>query len=82
MNVHHVHNEFLTLIERFGTMEIEDAIQHCRDIQLRYESKINQDEEHVGDCIKCASEHKQLEAWLTELLQLRREVAQYRGDTK
>lgn len=59
-------------------MTIEEAIQHCKDVEKekRYEctecTEV-QDYRSAEDCNECAEVHKQLAEWLIELKQ-RREV--------
>lgn len=67
-------------------MDIDEAIKHCREVAEEKENFINKIyvtfgedrplfEKEENECKKCAEEHRQLAAWLTELKQLREQMS-------
>ena len=48
-------------------MTLEQAIEHAREIAEEYEEYSKGSDYIADDCKECAKEHRQLEAWLTEL---------------
>ncbi len=57
-------------------MTLDEAIKHCKE--KAEESRKNEpifryaaDEKEADKCLKCAEEHEQLAAWLTELKELK-----------
>lgn len=74
-------------------MTLDEAIKHCKEKaeelrleaeQVRelgeYVSNLKQPyNEPVKACLKCAEEHEQLAEWLTELKELREEIALFKS---
>ena len=77
-------------------MTLDEAIKHCKEKaeelrleaeQVRelgeYVSNLKQPyNEPVNACLKCAEEHEQLAEWLTELKELREEIAFFKSGDK
>lgn len=56
-------------------MTLEEAIKHCEEVAEELEEEAVKgccdDTEIMNNCIKCASEHRQLAEWLKELKESR-----------
>lgn len=65
-------------------MTIDEAIKHCLEVAEEQEKEAEYHREwhenyYEKDCRECATEHRQLAEWLTELKQLKAIIAGY-GD--
>lgn len=51
-------------------MTIDEAIKHSEEVAERYERmEDSQDDKLKEECLQCASDHRQLAAWLRDLRQ-------------
>lgn len=64
-------------------MTLEEAIRHCEEVAEELEKKANiyeikntylPDSQKPVDCLSCATDHRQLAKWLTELKEARAEL--------
>ena len=54
-------------------MTIDEAIKHSEDVAERYEKmEDSHDEKLKEECLQCATDHRQLAEWLTELKEAKR----------
>ena len=60
-------------------MTLDEAIQHAEDVAKAKndeaeEARLQEQDKYADECIKCATEHRQLSEWLAELAVLREKV--------
>lgn len=67
-------------------MTLDEAIKHCKEkakINRQFAKMLRKDDDaQMKRCELCAEEHEQLAEWLTELKELREEIALFGSGNK
>ena len=55
-------------------MTIDEAIKHCEEVaeSKENEAAVYNDIDNISECVTCAADHRQLAAWLRELVEAKR----------